>query len=98
MVQRCAKRLREAATAIRAPKGVSVPSRMVGVSGILMLMTACASVPASVPLLPEQGTTLHVGQIGAIHIASNQRYSVGSAQASMLPLKQVRRRGETVYL
>src|SRR5207248_1442421 len=34
----------------------------------------------------------------AIHIPSNQRYSVGSAQSALVPLRQFRQRGEVVYL
>jgi hypothetical protein len=95
---RYAKGPDESLTAVRAPEGVGVLSRMVGVCGSLMLVTACATLPASVPLIPEERTTLHVGQIGAIHIPSNQRYSVGSAQSALMPLRQLRQRGEVVYL
>jgi hypothetical protein len=77
---------------------VGVVGRMVGVCGSLMLVAACATLPASVPLIPEERTTLHVGQIGAIHVPSNQRYTVGSAQSALMPLKQLRQRGEVVYL
>jgi hypothetical protein len=83
---------------VRAPEDFGVLPRIVGVGGFLMPTAACASVAVSVPLIPEHRTTLHVGQIGAIHLPANPQYSVGSAQTALLPFKQLRQRGEVVYL
>jgi hypothetical protein len=78
--------------------GVLLMTRLVGIWASVMLLTACASIPVSVQLVPEERTTLHVGEIGALSIPPTPHYSVGSTQASLLLLKTIQRAGHDVYL
>jgi hypothetical protein len=63
-------------------------NRCVALCAFVALMASCASLPASVQLLPETQTTLHIGEIGAISVPSNQRYSLGSAETSLVRLSR----------
>src|SRR6266508_1754475 len=78
--------------------GVLPVTRSVGIWTSIMLLTACASIPASVQLVPEERTTLHVGEIGALSVPSRPHYSVGSAQSVLVPFKQLQQKDRVVYL
>ena len=72
-------------------------TRVVRLCALLIPMAACAGIPVSVQLIPEERTTLHVGEIGALSIPPNQDYSIGTAQTSLALFKAVRHQGRAVY-
>jgi len=72
--------------------------RVLGVCGSVLLMASCAGIPTSVRLVPEERTTLHVGEIGALYLPASPHYSVGSAQSALVPVKQLQRKDGLVYL
>jgi hypothetical protein len=70
--------------------------RPAGFCAALAVAAACARVPPSVPLAPEERTTLHVGDVAALYVPS--RHAVGSAQSSLVPLRQLEQKDGAVYL
>jgi hypothetical protein len=72
--------------------------RVLGACGSVLLTTSCAGVPTSVPLVPDERTTLHVGEIGALYVATSPHYSVGSAQSALVPVKKLQQKDGAVYL
>jgi hypothetical protein len=61
-------------------------------------MAWCAGVPTSVRLVPEERTTLHVGEMGALYVPASPHYSVSSAQSALVPVKQLQQKDGAVYL
>src|SRR2546422_5922225 len=64
---RFADRRAEAAVRVPIQKALECRglTRFVGICGSVILMATCASIPVSVQLIPEDRTTLHIGEIGA---------------------------------
>jgi hypothetical protein len=62
------------------------------------LLSSCAPTSAVVRLQPEQATVLHLGDIAAVQVPSDQHYSIGSAGNSLVQIKQQQRQGTTIYL
>jgi hypothetical protein len=72
--------------------------RPAGVCAALMVTAACARVPPSVPLVAEERTTLHVGDVAALYVPSRPHHSMGSAQSALVPLRQLQQKDGVVYL
>jgi hypothetical protein len=65
----------------------------------LTISPACARSLAQVRLLPEEYTTLHVGQTAAVHFESTPVYSIGSGGGSLVLIKHVTNKdGSQVYV
>ena len=55
---------------------------------VIAVSVSCVRARVSVRVEPEQQTTLHVGEIAALHLPSDREYViVGSAGSSLLPLE-----------
>src|SRR6266566_4916607 len=65
----------------------------------LIFWPACARSTAQVLLQPEQDTTLHVGQIAAVHFESKALYTLGSGGGSLALIEQLTNKdGSKVYV
>jgi hypothetical protein len=64
---------------------------------VIVAGSACAPLPASLRLEPEQRTVLHVGDVGAARVPPEHDYSIGVAGSSVVFLKKAHQGGAMVY-
>jgi hypothetical protein len=61
-------------------------------------LASCAPTSAVVQLQPDQPTVIHLGDVAAVQVPTDRHFSIGSAGASLMQIKQQERQGMTIYL
>jgi hypothetical protein len=61
-------------------------------------LLACSAASSVVTLRPEERSSLHIGDVAAVRVASGRHYSIDSAGTALTLLERTEARGTTVYL
>ena len=74
------------------------PARVGGAGAIVAFLWACSATGGFVQLRPEEPATLHIGDVAAVRVTSQSRYTIGSAGSALVLMKRTEERGTTLYL